>query len=148
MAANTISDTTEANILKLVFQAVTWADYGVSAGSGTPETTINVSLNTGSSISDTDTMATNEISYTGYARLAPARSAVGWSITGSTINPAAALTFGLMTAGTGGTVQSFTTGKSGGGAAVVLWGGSVSPSITVSNGVTPQLTTATAISLD
>jgi hypothetical protein len=150
MAANSISDTTEAAILALVFNATTWANYAINA-SASPETTINVSLNTSASVADTDTMATNEISYTGYARLAPLRTGAGWTVGGTsptTVNPASALTFGAMTAGAGGTVTTFTTGKSGGGAAAILWGGSVSPSIVVSNGVTPQLTTATAITLD
>jgi hypothetical protein len=150
MANNSISDTTESAILALVFNATTWSNYAINATTS-PETTINVSLNTGANVTDTDTMSTSEISYTGYARLAPARTSGGWTVSGTsptTVNPAAALTFGQMTAGAGGTVTTFTTGKSGGGAAAVLWGGLVSPNITVSNGVTPQLTTATAITLD
>ena len=54
------------------------------------------------------------------------------------------------TAGTGGsgTASFFSTGKTGGGAAAILWSGTVTPNIVCGSGVTPQLSTATAITLD
>ncbi len=42
----------------------------------------------------------------------------------------------------------FSTGKNGGGATAILWSGTVTPNIVTGNGVTPSLTTATAITLD
>src|SRR3972149_7153155 len=43
------------------------------------------------------TQATNEISYTGYARVAVARSGAGWTVSGNSVSNAAAVTFGKRT---------------------------------------------------
>jgi hypothetical protein len=91
---------------------------------------------------------TNEISYTGYARVAVARSGAGWAVTGNSVSPAAAVTFGAMTAGAGGTVTHFGVGTDPSGAGKLLYKGTVTPNVSVTNGVTPQLTTATAITED
>jgi hypothetical protein len=45
-------------------------------------------------------------------------------------------------------VTNFSTGKSGGGAAPILFSGTVTPNIVTGNAITPHLTTATAITLD
>jgi hypothetical protein len=45
-------------------------------------------------------------------------------------------------------VTHFSTGKTGGGAAAILFSGTVTPNIVVGNGVTPQLSTATNMTLD
>lgn len=143
-----ISDTTELAILKLVYQAVAWANYADNATSA-PQTNIDVNLSTADP-ADAGTMSTSETSYTSYARVSVARTAGGWASSGTTpttINPVAAITFPAGTGGSG-TVTNFATGKTGGGATAILWSGTVTPSIVVGNGVTPQLTTATAITLD
>jgi hypothetical protein len=72
----------------------------------------------------------------------------GWSAaSGGSTNLAANLAFPAST-GSATTITDFSTGKSGGGAAAILWYGAVSPTIPIgSAGVTPRLTTATAISL-
>jgi hypothetical protein len=135
------SNATEEAILKLIYQAVAWADVAQDDGSS-PAATITVALHT-SSPADAGTQATNEIAYTGYARVAVARTAGGWTVTGNSVSPAAAITFGEMTAGAGGTVTHFSTGT--GVANFMLHHGTVTPNIAVVNGVIPQLTTATAI---
>ncbi len=140
-----ISNTTETAILKLVFQAVAWANYADDAATS-PETNIHVGLQTGDPL-DTGTMATNETTYTSYARVNVARTTGGWSEASGTVNPVANIDFPAGTGGSG-TVTHFSTGKTGGGAAAILWSGTVSPNITVGDGVTPRLTTATAITLD
>lgn len=144
----TISDTTETAILKLIYQAVAWANYADNAA-GTPQTNVDVALHTADP-ADAGSMSTSETTYTSYTRASVARTTGGWGVSGTTpttVNPVAAITF---TAGTGGsgTVTHFSTGKTGGGAAAILWSGTVTPNIVVGSGVTPQLTTATAITLD
>lgn len=91
---------------------------------------------------------TSEISYTGYARIAVTRDGSGWTVTANSASPAAPITFGAMSGGAGGTVTHFAIGTAASGTGKILYKGTVSPNIVVSNGVTPQLTTATAITED
>jgi hypothetical protein len=53
-----------------------------------------------------------------------------------------------MTAGAGGTVTYFGVGTDASGTGNLIIIGTVTPSIVVSNGVTPRLTTATAVTAD
>lgn len=139
-----ISDTTENAILNLVFRATAWANYADNAASS-PETNIVVALAT-ADYTDSGTLSSNETTYTSYARVNVARS-TGWSAaSGGSTSPASTISFAAGTGGSG-TVTHFATGKSGGGAAAVLWYGTVSPNIVTGNGVTPQLSTSTTITL-
>ena len=140
-----ISNATESNILKLIFNATAWANYADNAAT-TPQTNVHVGLHTADP-ADAGTMSTNEATYTSYARVNVARTTGGWTETSGSVSPVAAITFPAGTGGTG-TVTHFSTGKTGGGATDILWSGTVTPNIVTGNGVTPQLTTATAITLD
>jgi hypothetical protein len=140
-----ISDTTENAILNLIFRATAWSNYADNTAT-TPETNIVVALHTADP-GDTGTMSTSETTYTTYARVNVARS-TGWSTaSGGSTSPAANIDFATGTGGSG-TVTHFSTGKSGGGAAAILFSGTVTPNITVGNGVLPRLTTSTTITLD
>lgn len=140
------SDTTENAILDLIYRATTWANYAVNATS-TPETNIVVALHTASP-GDAGTMSTSESAYTNYARQNTARS-TGWAAaSGGSSALAANLDFPASGAA-GTTITDFSTGKSGGGAAVILMYGAISPTIPIGGaGVTPRLTTATTVGLD
>lgn len=94
------------------------------------------------------TQATSEIAYTGYARLAVARSAAGFVVSGATVTLAANADFGEMTAGVGGSVTFWAVGKAASGATNILYSGSVSPTIAVAVGVTPRLKMTTSITED
>jgi hypothetical protein len=143
------SDVAETNILKLIYNATAWANMADNAAT-TPQTNIGVSLH---SADVTDALAANnvEATYTGYARVNVARTSGGWTVTGDHVNPVAAITFPAGTANPG-TVTHFATAKSNAtpptGAQEVHIYGTVSPNISTGNGVTPQLTTATVITLD
>lgn len=140
-----IADTTENAILNLIFSATAWANYADNAAS-TPQTNVHTGLHTADP-GDSGTMATSEIGYTSYARQNVARS-TGWSTASAGVtNPAAAINFPAGTGGSG-TATFFSTGKTGGGAAAILFSGTVTPNIITGSGIQPQLTTATAISLD
>ena len=140
-----IADTTENAILNLIFSATAWANYADNAASS-PQTNIHVGLHTADP-GDTGTMATSESAYTSYARVNVARS-TGWSTSSAgSVSPAATIAFPAGTGGSG-TVTHFSTGKTGGGTAAILFKGTVAPNIVTGNGVTPQLTTSTAITLD
>jgi hypothetical protein len=141
----TISNTTETAILKLVYQAIAWANYADNAA-GTPETTILVALHTGDPL-DAGNQSTSETTYTSYTRVAVSRNTAGWTESSGTITPVANIDFPAGTGGAG-TISQWSTGKSGGGTSSILWSGTVSPSITAGSGVTPRLTTASIITLD
>jgi hypothetical protein len=140
------SNTLENAILLLIYNGTAFADIAEN-DSSSPATDIYVALHT-SDPGEAGNQSTNEISYTGYARIAVARSGAGWTVTNNSVSPAAAITFGAMTAGAGGTVTHFSTGVGASGATVMLHKGTVTANIVVANGVTPQLTTATAITED
>lgn len=140
-----ISNTTEDAIINLVFRATAWANYADNAASA-PETNIHNALHTGDP-GDAGTMATSEATYTSYARVNVARSTGFAASSGGSTSPAANIDFPAGTGGSG-TVTHWSTGKTGGGAAAILWSGTVTPNIVTGNGVTPRLTTASTITLD
>lgn len=146
-----ISNTTESAILVLVFNATAWANYADNATSSA-QTNIGVSLHTADP-GDTGTATTSESTYQSYTRVNVARSSGGWTETTGSVSPVANIDFPAGTSGAGGSaVTHFATAKSNAtpptGAQAILWSGTVTPNITVGNGVTPRLTTATAITLD
>jgi hypothetical protein len=139
-------DTFEADLLKLTFQAVAIANIADNAATS-PLASLFVSLHTADP-GEAGTQATSEISYTGYARVAVARTTGGWAITGNSISPVANVDFGAMTGGTGGTVTHFGVGVAVSGATKLLYSGTVTPNIAVTTGVTPRITTASTITED
>lgn len=141
----TISNATETAILKLVFQAVAWANYADDAASS-PQTNIHVALHTADP-ADTGSMSTSEATYTSYNRVNVARTTGGWTETSGSVSPVAAITFPQGTGGSG-TATHFSTGKTGGGATAILWSGTITPNVTLGNLITPSLTTSTTITLD
>lgn len=91
------------DLLKLIFQNIDIANIGDAGGlrgSVTPGN-LYVALHSADP-GEAGTQATNEIAYTGYARIAVARSAAGWTVTGGQVSNAALVTFGLCTAGSAG----------------------------------------------
>ena len=81
-----------------------------------------------------------------YARIAVARSGVGWTVSSNTASLAAIATFAAMAGGAGGTVTHFGVGYEAlGGANGLAFFGTVTPNISVVAGVTPKLDTGTTI---
>jgi hypothetical protein len=140
-----IADATENALMLLIFNATAWSTYADNAASS-PQTNIAVGLHTADP-GDSGTMATSEASYTSYARVNVARSSGGWTVTNNSVSPVANIDFPAGTGGSG-TITHFSTGKTGGGTTPILFSGTVSPNIVSGSGVTPRLTTATAIMLD
>jgi hypothetical protein len=138
-------DTFEADLLKLIFQAVAIANVADNAATS-PLTSLYVSLHTADP-GEAGSQTTSEATYTGYARVAVARTSGGWAITGSSISPAATISFPAATGGAN-TVTYLGVGTAISGAGKLLYSGTVTPNISVSAGVTPQLTTATTITED
>lgn len=143
------SNTFENEILAHFFNNAAIAGIGDSAGvlPSAAAGSLFLSLHTADP-GEAGTQATSEISYTGYARQAVARSSAGFSVSGATVTLAANVDFPEMPAGTGGVVTFFSVGKAVSGATNILYSGSVSPSITVAVGVTPRLKSTTNITED
>lgn len=139
-----MSDATENALLLLIFNATAWANYADNAASS-PQTDIAYSLNTADP-GEAGTMSTSEITYTDYARVNVARTGVGHTVTANSVSPAAAVSFPAGSGGSG-TATYFCQGKTGGGAAAILFSGTVTPNIVTGSGITPQLTTATVATL-
>lgn len=141
------SDAWETGLLSLLFSNAAFSTVGCDIGLNPSSTAGNlfVSLYSASPGSD-GTQDTNEIGYTSYARVAVARGS-GWVVTGASVSPAAAVTFPAGTGG-GGVVTHFGVGCLSTGAGKLLYLGTVTPNITCGDGVTPQLTTSTAITED
>ncbi len=139
----------EADILKLLLNATAIANVADNAASS-PLTNLYVAFHTADP-GETGDQTTSEIAYTGYARVAVARTTGGWAISGTNptvASPVAAITFGVMTAGAGGTVTHFSVGSLSTGAGRIFYSGTVTPNIVVTSGVTPSLTTASTIAED
>ena len=143
------SDTFENDLLKLIFNNTAITTIG-DAGGLLPSATagsLYLALHTADP-GETGNQSTSEISYTGYSRVAVARSSAGWTVTNNQVVPFAAITFGNMTAGAGGTVTHASIGAASSGTGKILYSGAVTPNISVVNGVTPSLTTASVVTED
>jgi hypothetical protein len=138
-------DVYENDLLKLIFNATAIANVADNAASS-PITSLYVSLHTADP-GEAGTQSTSEISYTGYARVAVARTTGGWTVTTNSVSPVANIDFGACTAGSG-TATYFGVGTLTSGTGKLLYSGAISPSIAVSSGVTPRLTTASTVTED
>ena len=90
---------------------------------------------------------TNECTYTSYARVAIARSASGFTVSGNAVALFANCTFPTG-AGGSGTATHWGLGCSSTTAGKLLYKGAISPTIVTGNGVTPQLTAGTVVTED
>lgn len=139
------SNTTENSLLELIFKGTTFANIANDASTA-PNTSLYAALHT-SSPADTGTQSTNECAYSGYARVAVARSSVGWTVVNNAASPMANIDFPTCVAGTE-TATHFSIGVSSTGGTTILYHGSISPTVSISAGVVPRLTTATTITED
>lgn len=138
-------NTFENDLMKLIFQATAIANIADNAASS-PLTNLYVGLHTADP-GEAGDQTTSESAYTSYARVAVARTSGGWTVTNNSVSPAATISFPAGTGGSG-TVTHFSVGTASSGAGKLLYSGTVTPNIVTGNGVTPQLTTSTAITED
>lgn len=139
------SNSFENGLLSLIFNGTAIANIADNAAAS-PLTNLYVSLHTGDP-GEAGDQTSNEAAYTSYARVAVARSGSGWTVTSNSVSPAATISFPACTGGSE-TITHFGIGTASSGAGVLLYKGTVTPNISVSASVTPQLSTATAITED
>lgn len=75
-------------------------------------------------------------SYTGYARVAVARSGAGFTVSGANVSNAATVQFGECTAGSA-TATHFSVGLASTSTGDILYSGALSASRSISAGITP-----------
>lgn len=139
------SNAFENSLLKLIFNATAIANLADNAASS-PLTSLYVSLHTADP-GEAGDQSTSEATYTSYARVAVLRTSGGWTVTNNSVSPVANIDFANCTGGTN-TITYFGVGTASSGAGVLYYSGTVTPSISVSSGVTPRLTTASTITED
>lgn len=137
------STTFENDVLRLIFNAIAIGNVADNTATA-PLTNLFVSLHTADP-TDAGTQTSNEISYTGYARVAVARTSGGWTVTGSSVSPAANIDFGTMTAGIGGTLTHWAVGTLATTAGKILYSGTVTPNPVIANGSIPRISTTSTV---
>src|SRR5574342_681075 len=130
------SNTFENDLLLLIFNNADIALIGDAAGIQNSATagSLYVSLHTADP-GEAGAQNTNETTYTGYARVAVARSGAGWTVSANAVANAAAITFGQCTSGTP-TITHFGVGTDSSGAGKLLYSGALTASLAVSPGIT------------
>jgi hypothetical protein len=133
-----MTNAAEANLLNLLFLNLDWANIGDASGLQNSATagSFHVSLHS-SDPGEAGNQSTNEVSYTGYARVAVARSGSGWTLTTSTISNTALVQFGQCTAGTA-TATHFGIGTDSTSTGNLIFKGALTSSLSISNGIQPQ----------
>src|SRR5690606_5091809 len=96
---------------------------------------------------DSGTQASNECAYTSYARVATTRDSSDWTVSGASVTLASNQDFPAATGGTC-TATHFCVGEAASSTGALYFCGSISPNLSISEGVTPRLTTSTSITLD
>ena len=142
------SNAFETALLNLLFNNSNIANIGDATGlrASTTAGSFFVALHTADP-GEAGDQTTSEVAYTSYARVAVARSGAGWTVSGNSVSPVANIDFPACTGGTA-TATHFSIGTVVSGAGLVLYKGAISPTIAISTGVTPRLTTATAVTED
>ena len=136
--------TFDGQLLALIFNATAISSPSLAQNEGTsPLTNLYVALHTASPTA-AGSQTSSEAAYTSYARVAVARTSGGWTVTGGSVSPVATISFPTATGGSE-TETYFSVGSASSGAGEIFYWGPLSSNIVVSNGVTPQLTTATVI---
>ena len=133
-----MTNTAEAALLDLLFLNVDWANVGDVAGLQNSATagSFFISLHS-SDPGEAGSQTTNEISYTGYARVAVARTSGGFTRSGATISNTALVQFAQCTGGTA-TATHFGIGTDLSGAGNLIFKGALTASLSISNGIQPQ----------
>lgn len=134
--------TFDNDLLKLVFQAAAIALLADNAAS-TPLTNLYAALHTADpTVGNNQT--SSEAAYTSYARVPIARSAAGFTVTGNSVSPAAAITFPTATGGAE-TETFMSIGTAASGSGKLLYVGPILPTIPVTSGVIPKISATSTV---
>ena len=140
------SNTFETELLALIFNATAIADLAENDATA-PLTNLYVALHTADP-GEAGVQNTSETAYTGYARVAVARTAGGWAVAAGSVSPVANIDFGQCTASPGAAITHASVGVAASGATKILYKGALSASITMAVGTIPRITTGSTITED
>lgn len=146
------TDTFENALLGLLFNNANIANLGDATGvrGSAAAGSLYISLHTADP-GETGNQSTSECNYTGYARIAVARSGAGFVVTGNSVSPAANVTFANPSNSTNlpQTATHFGIGVASSGATTLLYKGPLSPTIAIANtGVTPIVASGSTVTED
>jgi hypothetical protein len=135
------SNTWEQGLLELVFNNTDFTGLGDAGGlqGSAVAGSVYISLHTADP-GEAGDQTTNEGTYTGYARVAVARTAGEWSVTTGTASNVNAITYAQCTGGSN-TITHFGVGNDLTGSGKLLYSGALNASLAVSTGVTPEFGT-------
>jgi hypothetical protein len=117
-------NTFENDFLKLIFNATTIANIADNAAAS-PLTNLFIALHTADP-GEAGDQTTSEATYTGYARIAIARTGGGWTVTANNVVNAATAAFAACTAGSN-SITHWSVGVATSGASKILYSGGVGP---------------------
>jgi hypothetical protein len=138
-------NTFENDLVKLIFNATAIGNIADNAATS-PLTNLYLSLHTADP-GEAGDQTTSEATYTSYARVAVARTSGGFTISTNQVTLAANTDFAACTGGTN-TITHFGIGTAASGAGKLLYKGALSPSISVSTGVTPRINSGVIVTED
>lgn len=132
-----MSNAAEAALLDLLFLNIDWANVGDAAGlqNSAAAGSFYIALHTADP-GEAGDQTTNEVAYTGYSRVAVARTSGGFTRVGSQIANTATVQFGECTAGSA-TATHFSIGLLGSGSGMVLVKAPLAAARAISAGITP-----------
>lgn len=128
------------NVLALLlFNNTTLANIGDATGlvGSTSAGSTQLALHTSALVETDNSLTTNQVAYTGYARPTQARSSAGWTVAADTASNAALIQFGEMSAGGPDTVVHVGLGFIGTGDILRLHQ-DLNADLVINNGVNPQ----------
>jgi hypothetical protein len=130
----------ETALLTLYFNNTDHANVGDAAGiqNSAAAGSFYVSLHTGDP-GEAGSQTTSETAYTGYARVAVARSGAGWTVSGNNVSNAAAILFGNCTASPGAAITYFGIGSDLSGAGNLFFKGALGASYQPAVGNAPNI---------
>lgn len=140
-----MSDVVENGLQGLFFNATTFDDIAEN-DSTSPATSLYLSLHTALP-ADSGDQTTSECAYTSYARVATTRNSSDWTVSGNTATLANNEPFPAATGSTCA-VTHFCIVETASSTGAIYFCGGVTPTLNVADGVTPQLTTGTTVTLD
>jgi len=131
------SNAAETALLALLFNNTDFAGIGDASGlqNSATDGSFFISLHTADP-GEAGTQLTSETSYTNYARVAVARTASGWTVSGATATNFAQISFPQCGA-TGATITHVGIGTAISGAGVLMYSGALNSSLAVALNITP-----------
>lgn len=127
--------------LLLIFNGTAIAHLADNAATA-PATGLTVAIHSADPGAGGD-QTTSEVVYPGYARVVVPRSALGFTVTGNVVTPAAVIEFPVMTAGTGDTARFWSIGD--GVSDDVMYRGVLAPDLVITAGIAPKIDAASTL---